>query len=108
MNNIKKLREQIGMTQKQLAQAIGCSESAVSHWEKGKRDPDFETLLKMCDIFGCSVDYLLNNEGETPELEEYVFAIRNSPERRQLLDMTMWMPKEKLQKLLKLIEVWNE
>ena len=98
----------MGLKQRDLAQMVGVTDAYISMCESGKRVPRFEVSLKMCEIFGCSIDYLLNNEGETSEMEEYIVAIRNSPERRQILDMTMWMPKEKLQKLIKLIEVWNE
>lgn len=108
MNNIRKARKQIGMTAKQLGEAVGVTDAAISQYENEKRQPSFEVLLKMCEVLGCSSDYLLRGEGATPEMEEYVFALRNSPERRQLLDMTMWMPKEKLQRLIRLIEVWNE
>lgn len=110
MNNIRMARKQVGMTAKQLGEAVGVSEAAISHYETGKRQPSFEVFLKIAEVLGCSTDFLLSSsvtpEGES--MEEYVFALRNSPERRQLLDMTMWMPKEKLQRLIRLIEVWNE
>ena len=107
-NNIKKLREQMGLKQKDLAQMVGVSDAYISMCESKNRTPSFEVSLKMCDVFGCTVDYLLNATDESSDMEEYMIALRNSEERRKLLDMTMWMPKEKLQKLLKLIEVWNE
>lgn len=107
-NNIRRLREQMGLKQKDLAQMVGVSDAYISMCENKNRTPSFEVSLKMCEVFGCTIDYLLNNKGEPSDMEEYMIALRESPERRQLLDMTMWMPKEKLQKLLKLIEVWNE
>ena len=109
MNNIREIRKKRGITQKQLADALGVTESAVSHWEKDRRDPDLTTLAQIGEILECSVDALLGRDGtNVDELSEYLTAIINSPERRQLLDLTMWMPKDKLQKLIKLVEVWNE
>lgn len=109
MNRIREIRKRRGITQKQLADALQVTESAVSHWEKGRRDPDLETLLKIGEVLECSVDSLLGRDATTvDDLSEYLTALINSPERRKLLDLTMWMPKDKLQKLIKLVEVWNE
>ena len=109
MNRIREIRKRRGITQKQLADALQVTESAVSHWEKGRRDPDLETLLKIGEVLECSVDSLLGRDATTvDDLSEYLTALINSPERRKLLDLTMWMPKDKLEKLIKLVEVWNE
>ena len=41
---------------------IGVAESTISQYETGKREPDFETLLKLGEFFNVSVDYLLRGE----------------------------------------------
>lgn len=56
---IAHLREQRGWTQEQLSAFLGISRAALSHYEKNRREPDTETLTKVADIFGVSVDYLL-------------------------------------------------
>lgn len=56
---LKELRTEKGMTQKQLAQAANVLERTVSHWENGSRECDFDTLLKLSEIFNVSCDYLL-------------------------------------------------
>ena len=44
---------------------IGVAESTISQYETGKREPDFETLLKLGEFFNVSVDYLLR--GDNPQ-----------------------------------------
>lgn len=38
---------------------LNCSNTAISNYETGLRDVDSETICKLCEIFGCSADYLL-------------------------------------------------
>ena len=52
-------RRQRGLTQEQLAEAMGVSVAAVSKWELGQSTPELETLLELADFFDLSVDALL-------------------------------------------------
>ena len=56
---IKQLRKRAGMTQSELASKLGVSSSAVGMYEQDRREPDNKVLSKLCDIFGCTADYLL-------------------------------------------------
>lgn len=56
---IKELREEKGISRAQLANALFVSVRLVSYWENGKRECDFETLIKLADYLGESVDYIL-------------------------------------------------
>ena len=60
-NKIRELRNGSGMTQAELAAKLGISASSVGMYEQGRREPDSETILKLCSIFGISTDYLLGN-----------------------------------------------
>ena len=51
MNNIKKLRKDKGLTQRQLADLIGIEQTGVCKWEKGICLPSSETLVKLAEIF---------------------------------------------------------
>ena len=55
----KQLRMREGYTQDTLAEALGISRSAVSMYENGNREPDFETLEKIADFFNVDMNYLL-------------------------------------------------
>lgn len=59
MNRIKFLREELNMTQQELADKLNGAKSTVAMYEKGDRKPSMEVLLKLSEIFDCSIDYLL-------------------------------------------------
>ncbi|MBN3523455.1 helix-turn-helix domain-containing protein [Paenibacillus apiarius] len=56
---IAELREGKGWTQEELAELLGITRAALSHYEKDRRKPDFETLTKLADQFEVSIDYLV-------------------------------------------------
>ncbi|MBR3928072.1 MAG: helix-turn-helix transcriptional regulator [Clostridia bacterium] len=60
--NISKLRNHRGMTQFQLAAALNVSHQAVSKWETGAALPDIQTLLALTQLFGVTMEELLNTE----------------------------------------------
>lgn len=62
MLNLLNARKAIHKTQQEVADYLGISRQAYSNYEAGKREPDFETLLKLGEYFGCSMDYLLGNK----------------------------------------------
>ena len=63
------LRKKAGMSQEELAERIDVSRQAVSRWELGSTLPDAPNLLKLSDLFGVSIDYLLReDEGESADL----------------------------------------
>ncbi|WP_422658181.1 helix-turn-helix domain-containing protein [Paenibacillus sp. EC2-1] len=58
-NRIAELREKQGWTQEELASTVGITRAALSHYEKNRRKPDFETLTLLADRFNVSIDYLI-------------------------------------------------
>lgn len=56
---LRKLRIERGWSQEELGRRINVTKVSVSGYEKGKRNPDTDTLQKIADVFGVSVDYLL-------------------------------------------------
>lgn len=70
---IMRLRKEHGMTQEQLANALGITFQAVSKWENGMSSPDLSTLPLLADLFGVSVDALLGREA-LPQTEERMTA----------------------------------
>ena len=53
--NLQKIRMEAGVSQQAAAAHLGISRQAYSHYEVGRRKPDYETLLKLADFFGVSV-----------------------------------------------------
>ena len=58
-DNLKKAREMSGISQAKLATMLNLTQSAVNHWEGGNRQPDIDTINRLADIFGVSVDFLI-------------------------------------------------
>lgn len=56
---IRNLREMAGMSQTDLAARLGVKPCTVSRWESGEKVPELTTLLKLADVFGVTLDYLL-------------------------------------------------
>jgi len=69
---LKELRKEKNMTQVQLAEALGVSKGTIAMWEIGKREPNFETLDRLSDIFDKRIDYILgySNDASSPQFTE--------------------------------------
>ena len=76
MNNIKKAREAKNLSQKQVAIELNVSPPTVSEWESGKKFPCGKRLIKLSDLFGVSIDYLLGKPeaSEKSELESTLLS----------------------------------
>ena len=61
---MKELREANRMEQTALAAKLGVSKQSVSNWENNNILPSIEMLLKICDVFSVSADYLLGRSNE--------------------------------------------
>ena len=64
VTRIKELRDREGMTQKDVAEMIGVSQSTYSTYENGINYLNAERLEKLANIYGVSVDYLLGRDSE--------------------------------------------
>ena len=58
-DRIQNLRKTKGLSQEQLADAIGVSRQAVSKWESEQATPDLEKIILMSEYFEVTTDYLL-------------------------------------------------
>ena len=56
---LRELREQKGVTQKEVATAIGCTATVYSRYEREEREPDISTLCSLADYFEVSTDTLI-------------------------------------------------
>lgn len=89
---IKKLREEHGMSQEDLAKCLGVTYQAVSTWETGKRLPRMGAIEKMSSLFGVAKSYIIGEEDDsayfefrvTDEEQKLITAYRKaSPETRR-------------------------
>ncbi len=98
MNRIAELRKQKDISQSKLGEIIGAAQNTICNWETGKRQPDNESLIKMADLFGVSIDYILGRDNDEMPEEIVILnraAKKMTPEqRKKLLDVAKTIFKE--------------
>lgn len=78
---LKEERANKGLTQEELGKFLNLSKAAISLYETGEREPDYDTLKIMSELFGCSTDYLLGLSDERRPAEKVIEeAISDDPE----------------------------
>lgn len=67
---IKHLRTKSNLTQKELAEKMNVTFQTISKWESDTNEPDIESIRRLSNIFGCSIEYLFSEEIEEEKKEE--------------------------------------
>ncbi|MDR3767034.1 MAG: helix-turn-helix transcriptional regulator [Butyricicoccus sp.] len=65
-SKLSALRRARGLSQEQLAEAIGVSRQAVSKWELDAAAPEIDKIKSLADFYGVTTDYLLRPDAEAP------------------------------------------
>lgn len=74
---LKELRKQAHLTQVELASKLGIVQSSYADWERGKKKPTQDNLVKIAQILNVSVDYLVgNSEEKADELDNIELLFR--------------------------------
>ena len=68
---MKKLRENCGYTQQQVADALNIDRSTYTYYETAKTTPDINTIIKLCKIFNVSYSDILEDEGQPQQVKDY-------------------------------------
>ncbi|WP_373205696.1 helix-turn-helix domain-containing protein [Clostridium tertium] len=79
---LKELREDKGLNQTDLATILNVSRQTISGYETGSIEPPFSTLIKLADIYNCSLDYLA---GRTKE--RYNLNLMDKENKQILLEL---------------------
>lgn len=58
-NNIRRFREKAGISQEALADKLSVTRQAVSNWELGKTEPDIDTLHRIADALGVTIEEIV-------------------------------------------------
>jgi len=82
--NIKKIREQKKLLQKDVAAAAGLHPANYNKTEKGEREPSIEALDKISKLFGMTVDEIIHFEGKMPK--DVKIKDKTVNEKLQLID----------------------
>ena len=81
--NIKRLREQKGMLQKQVAAEIGLKPAHYNKIEKGLVEPSVVIMDKLSQLYGVTIDQIVHLEGEVPT--EVIFEDKAASEQLKLI-----------------------
>lgn len=99
------LRRNSGLSQQQLADALGLSRSAVGMYETGKREPDMATLRAFSEYFGVDMNTLTSPQtAADAELSELLETLRSRDDMRMLFKLARDATPEDVRKAVKIIE----
>lgn len=106
---LRELRQNKGLSQSQLAEALNISKSAISMYELGRREPDLETLEGIADFFNVDINYLLGKEDGSmyyldPEAAEIAQEVQARPELKILFDASRKVSADDLKFVVDMID----
>lgn len=81
---LKELRERAGYTQEEIAKRLKISEKQYSLWERGKANPNYDSLLDLVNFFKVTADYLM---GRTEHPQGYPAQQELSEDERAIIDL---------------------
>ena len=111
--NIKKLRENKGLNQTQLAKLMGCTPQTISSWEHNRTEPNMGAIESLSKILDCKktdiigevqktgheTEYYYNNDAR--EMAQFMF---DNPEYRVLFDAARNVKKEDIEFVRQMID----
>ena len=97
MKNLKEIRENKKLKQKEIAEKLGIDRSTYSKYETGDSEPSFDILFKIADILESSIDAILGYEPKkmtrvtkyTTKEKEIIKQYRNHPELQIAVDRVL-------------------
>lgn len=69
-DRLQELRKSHGYSQEALSEKLGVSRQAVSKWERGESSPDTDNLIALANIYGITLDDILNGEKEIRRVQD--------------------------------------
>lgn len=98
-SRIRKYRDLRGLSQKQLAEMIGVSNSRVSNWEQGINRPDANILAAICNVLDVSpsdmLDIRTSSDNITEKERELLRAYREKTEMQHAVDVLLGIDVDK-------------
>ncbi|MBP1127198.1 MULTISPECIES: ImmA/IrrE family metallo-endopeptidase [Pseudomonas] len=107
---LKQLRLAFGMTQTTLAEMVGRASGNISKWENGLQVPEADAFQRLCEVFGVSENWLLEEQFRTDENTPFFFRsqVSATTSAREIAEVRLgWLQEVsyKLQESLEFIEV---
>lgn len=107
LKNLKKLRTEAGISQKQLADVVSVSQQSINKYENHNIEPDIDTMMRMADYFHTSVDYLIGHS-EIRRKIEYVHSYDLNEKEADLIDQYRNLTCKQQDSIHMLLELFNE
>lgn len=108
----RNLRESRGKTQRDVAEAIGVTASAVGQWECGARKPRFDKIQALADYFGVQPNYFLGSCEAIDDAyyidraaAKYADFLHKRPEYKVLFDASQKVKPEDIDRVAKMIDL---
>ena len=112
---LKKARKAKGLTQDDVAQALGAKNTTVSNWENGVSRPDVDTLVSLCRLYGISPNDILEYYNDDlldaeqhyyldPEAAEIAQEVQQRPELKILFDASRKVSAGDLELVINMID----
>ena len=103
---LRNVRVQHGLTQKQLADSLGTSQSAIAMYEGNRREPDFSTVQKFASFFGMSMASLLPTQDSVDNAVATGIAesFTQNPKLKELFDKAVFLNPSDLDTLINVAE----
>lgn len=90
--NIKKARIDAGLSQKQLGECLGITAQSVAQWETGRREPKYQSIVKIADALNVPVSLLYGISENDPEKQEAIrAALTSSAKKNGQIDTEAFM-----------------
>ena len=113
-NVFKSLRIKSGLTQQQMAEKLGLSRSTIGMYENGEREPSFEILEHIADLFNVDMNYLIGKTESTeiipdsyylnPEARVMAQFLFENPDYKVLFDASRKVKPEDIQFVKEMID----
>lgn len=113
-NVFKSLRIKSGLTQQQMAEKLGLSRSTIGMYENGEREPSFEILEHIADLFNVDMNYLIGKTESTeiipdsyylnPEARDMAQFLFETPDYKVLFDASRKVKPEDIQFVKEMID----
>lgn len=106
--NLKRLRAQKGVYQKEVAPLLGVTVGSLSNYENGVHVPDPDTLMLLADYYGVSVDYLIGHTDCTCPISAINRVIHGRYTVGRFLELLDQLPEKELPYLVHMLKMFEE
>lgn len=107
LENLKKLRKEKAISQKQLADVVSVSQQSINKYENHNIEPDISTLIKIADYFDTSVDYVIGHTDVKRRIEA-VESYDLNIEEGKLIESFRKLGSRQKESIIMLLENYNE